>query len=583
MALSTQKIKLLPHTLLLLLVIACAFKGVCQEVIVPSAPKYADGVYTKEGAPSLKTTDLTWENINTPVCFYNTTAAKNAQYKISYFKKYFSQAPLSFSECVYVNPANDQQFNLIHTILLADDKTVAPAHPNAFRFYADTVADPGALEPASDYLTLIKLKKPIEDFYQPYYFKKTEVTNKEYHQFVNWVLDSIARTLLAEDNEEDSVFYINGRYADKPLLNKELKIDWADPNVKEVLECLYLPPEERFYRRREIDPRRLNYRYEVNNVTQCTNVFPDTMVWHNDFPAQDILTNLYFWHIAFADYPVVGITQEQANAFLAWKTKLKQEELDRLHSNYMVRYELPDEMEWEMMAAKDKEHFYATEYTPFTDAGFETNLLFKADTSGNAYKNIRYNNCETGETRYKTSFPAGMKLRSDFVLKNYIDPLTKICLYRSNLTYTVKIPFLNTIRNASCDENGVLFMGGNVSEWMKDTYRDNWRDVYTMHQNKLRMINSPYSKFLLEQETLCNATDDTTGVLVRGANWYDLSFATTGSKNFEGMNKKKFVDPQKAYATVGFRYVIKIYRKDELYVLLKDLPAAPAEQKQKNH
>ncbi len=580
MSLPLQKTKLLSRTLALLLVIACTFKGMAQEVIAPSRPKYADPVYTKEGQSPTKITSLTWKNINTPVCFYNNTAAKNAQYKINYFSNYFSVAPLSFSECVYVNPANDPQFNMIHTTLLGRDSTSSTVQPHAFRFYSDTITDPGPLDPSSDYLTLIKLKKPIEDFYQPYYFKKTEVTNKEYRQFVYWVLDSIARTLLAEDNEEDSVFYINGKYADKPLLNRKLKINWNDSTVKDVLESLYLPVEERYYKRREVDPRKLNYLYSVNGVRQCSNVYPDTLVWFNDFPTLDYLTNMYFWHPAYDDYPVVGVTQEQANAYLAWKTKLKQEELDAQHSNYTVKYELPDEMEWEMMAAKDKEHFYATEYTPFTDAGFETNLLFKADTCGSVHKTIRLNNREDGEKNYITLFPAGLPQQPAFNSYPYIDPATEVCLYRCKLDYHVKrMPYLSTIRNASRDENGISFMGNNVSEWMQDTYRDNWLAVYTMHQNKLRKINSPYSKFLLEQETLCNATDDTAGVLVRGGNWYDLSLTSTGGKNFEGMNKKKFVDPAKAFATVGFRYVVKIYRKDELYTLLKDLPEAPAEKK----
>ena len=576
MALSIY-IKLLFRTFVLLLVIACTFKGMAQEVLAP--PKYADPVYTKEYTRTNFTT-LTWKNINTPVCFYNTTAAKNAQYKINYFKKYFSAPPISLKECVYVSPASDPLFNMIRTTLLGRDSTSSPVHPHAFRFYADTMAYSDPLNPSSDYFTTIKLKKPVEDFYQPYYFKKTEVSNKEYRAFVSWVLDSIARTLLAEDEEGDSAFYINGRYADKPLLNRKLKIEWNDSTVKDVLECLYLPIEERYYKRREVDPRKLNYLYNVNGAMQCTNVYPDTLVWYNDFPMMEALTNMYFWHPVYDDYPVVGITQEQANAFLAWKTKLKQEELDGEHSNYVVKYELPDEMEWEMMAAKDKDHFYASEYTPFTDGSFETNLSFKADTCGSVYKTIRLSNREDGEKNYMTLFPAGLPPQPEFNTYDYIDPVTRICLYRCDLNYSAKrMPYLNTIRNASRDENGVLFMGDNVSEWMKDTYHDNWLAVYTMHQNKLRKINSPYSKFLLEQEALYNATDDTAGVLVRGGNWYDLSLATTGGKNFEGMNKKKFVDPTKTFATIGFRYVVKIYRKDELYTLLKDLPETPAEQK----
>jgi len=112
-------------------------------------------------------------------------------------------------------------------------------------------------------------------------------------------------------------------------------------------------------------------------------------------------------------------------------------------------------------------------------------------------------------------------------------------------------------------------MGGNVSEWMKDTYKDNWLPIYTYHQNKLKKINTLYSKQILETETFYNTYNDTNGVLIRGGNWYDLSLSNISNKNFDGMNKKVFINPDKSFATVGFRYVIRIYRKDEEQLLKK--------------
>ncbi len=36
----------------------------------------------------------------------------------------------------------------------------------------------------------------------------------------------------------------------------------------------------------------------------------------------DPMTNMYFWHPAYDNYPVVGVTWVQAKAFSVWRTQL---------------------------------------------------------------------------------------------------------------------------------------------------------------------------------------------------------------------------------------------------------------------
>ena len=50
------------------------------------------------------------------------------------------------------------------------------------------------------FLTLIPLQKKLVTMHS-FYMDQTEITNNEYRQFVHWVRDSIARTLLAEKIE----------------------------------------------------------------------------------------------------------------------------------------------------------------------------------------------------------------------------------------------------------------------------------------------------------------------------------------------------------------------------------------------
>lgn len=47
---------------------------------------------------------------------------------------------------------------------------------------------------------------------------------------------------------------------------------------------------------------------------------PDTLVWRNPLSYNEPYVNFYLRHPAFQDYPVVGVTWEQANTYCVWRT-----------------------------------------------------------------------------------------------------------------------------------------------------------------------------------------------------------------------------------------------------------------------
>jgi len=227
---------------------------------------------------------------------------------------------------------------------------------------------------------------------ESFWMDDTEITNNEYRQFVHWVRDLKARELLGESYED---FLItegpSGEPLDEPKINWKERIEWDDPEYQMAMDELYLQEEERFLNRKVIDPRKLVYdyywvdfrqaakrsntfnyetqKYDGNIVNsdgetvpivnrssflmhESVPVYPDTLCWIRDFAYtyNEPYTLKYFSHYGFDDYPVVGVSWEQANAFCNWRSTLKVIITDRSRETAAHDYRLPTESEWEIAA-----------------------------------------------------------------------------------------------------------------------------------------------------------------------------------------------------------------------------------------
>ena len=314
--------------------------------------------------------------------------------------------------------------------------------------------------PSDQEITMAHTAKSKMVSVQAFYIDDSEISNNEYRQFVYWVRDSIARKLLAngsgpdaEDfqiSQEDflSMFpvYKGDNNLQDPYINWATKIKWDsdDEDYRLDLQPLYLPEGERFYNRKEIDTRKLNYEYYridiklaaskynrfvpqkspdvqdashaykqsdymngvhtnegqngvpgglsnavgdpskdpktlgtydvtdqksvgngnyTSNVRKSVdrsvfvlkdiiNVYPDTLAWVHDFTYSfnEPMTNMYFWHPSYDDYPVVGVTWKQARAFSIWRSNLLNNYLIGTEQSIVNDFRLPTESEWEYAA-----------------------------------------------------------------------------------------------------------------------------------------------------------------------------------------------------------------------------------------
>ncbi len=374
---------------------------------------------------------------------------------------------------------------------------------------------------------------------QPFYFRKYEVTNKEYHEFVNWVRAS------------------NG-YGDKPI--ETYKVDTLDATSGKVGEEITVKGKKYIIHKTTIATE--DYKDVYNYIFFDQNsdavkqlgkkslyIYPDTASWTDDFTFSfnEPMTNMYFWHPAYDNYPVVGVSWFQAMAFLDWKTHMHQKQLDAENIPYEIEYALPSDIEWELVSIAsiaDKKMVFNSDDECTGD--WITNLGFSYPEHNDPYQRMDY---------LKNLFTKDEYFRGNYIADGYFHTGPADLDAGKNMQ---KIPGIRHV-----DFLGISWMDGNVSEWMAENYSENWKPFFQKHLLVLDADTSESTKLAKQIEMLYDKGNAQNGKLVRGANWYDERFGgKPGSgRNEAGISPKRFVDPSEQHSTIGFRYVIHVKRK----------------------
>ncbi len=357
---------------------------------------------------------------------------------------------------------------------------------------------------------------------ESFWMDDTEITNNEYRQFVYWVRDSIARKMLGNTYPEYLVTEnAMGVPMDEPVINWDEKIDWRDPDYQLALNDMYIPEQERLAFKKEIDSRKLIYEFSWVDYKQAARrqnsynfeksayegsvvneqgetlpianrssflmremvpVYPDTLSWIRDFTYtyNDPFTMKYFSHVAFDNYPVVGVTWKQARAFCTWRTKLQQDYNSRLNEVGAHDYRLPTETEWELAARGGRTNTvypWGSYYTRNDDGCFMAN-----------FKPLRGNYVSDSPTSTNT------------LTVGYFDP----------------------------NDFGLYDMAGNVAEWTSSAFYESAYDVASD----------------LNPEIEYNALPDDPPVMkrkvIRGGSWKDIPyFIRNGTRSYEYQDTAK--------------------------------------------
>lgn len=436
----------------------------------------------------------------------------------------------------------------------------------------------------------------VQDYFQPFLISKYEVTNAEYREFVEWVKDSIFREALymhPDISDETAIQFLaiektdrmyfseeemdwieldpSDRITNRALFQLNFNFDWQKKIPAEtyvpIISEFYLRANERWYKRRELDTRKLVYKYytvdlvgaavkeiRVNDSIVYSNqqairshpekarfiieheipIYPDTLCWDKMkwFPYNEPITNMYFWHPAYDNYPVVGLSYTQIQAYLHWKQNQLEHEYPELMEHYELAIPNPQEIEWTINSTLPQ---HASRYT--SDQEVITNLMLGLPSDDDATFHEAY---LRGEMPYTHKvFEASQQIQKPAKIPESIRAILKMRLENNQLN------------------NQVEFLSGNVSEWIESSY-ENYQKVLDAYVNYNCFADIDYCQYQRPLDANQIAKNSKEGMLIMGSNWYDERYNDVFTINTEGTFAKRFAHVDSSFSTVGFRTVLRL-------------------------
>ncbi len=214
--------------------------------------------------------------------------------------------------------------------------------------------------------------------------------------------------------------------------------------------------------------------------TYIVNIYPDETCWVNDFnnAYNEPYIRLYFNHVGYNDYPVVGVSWEQATAFCAWRTDFLMKSLDLKDNRVIEPYRLPTEGEFEYAARGGKT---------------ENKYPWKQD----------------GVTGDKDCFMANFKPGKGNYTKDEHLITAKVASFTPN-------------------EFGLYDMAGNVSEWTSTSFLESGPEIMSDMNPEYRYNAAKEDPYAMKKK------------VVRGGSWKDVAnFIRSDARSFEYQNEQR--------------------------------------------
>ncbi|WP_448698025.1 SUMF1/EgtB/PvdO family nonheme iron enzyme [Mucilaginibacter sp. AW1-3] len=350
-----------------------------------------------------------------------------------------------------------------------------------------------------------------------FFIDATEVSNRQYRKFVDWVADSVAVT----DFIKDPKYFYKTKIKSKAKGAKDStvqRINWSKIDINGKVP---------FWLNNDLQPKlagmvitsggkkilnkdKVKFTYvhvqaggpnDGKSVTDTVSVVPDSNVWAEDFPnsQSDIYVNNYFTNKAFDNYPVVGVNWKQARAYANWRGIITGSQDESL-KDFGLRFNLPTEAQWEYAASGGENN---AETVAGNVAASTTINVVPSYINKKSKKNLPIANFKQGDGNYT----------------------------KDGSTYTLPV------KSYAPNSFGLYNMQGNVAEWTLDAYSPSARE-FVDDLNPVLLFDAPD-----------NDVDVMKRKVVRGGSWKDnAGDMNTATRNYEVQGT--------AHSYIGFRCVM---------------------------
>ena len=316
---------------------------------------------------------------------------------------------------------------------------------------------------------------------------------------------------------------------------------------------------------------------------------PDTTVWRTDLSYNEPMVEGYFRARAFNDYPVVGVTWEQANNYCRWRT-------DRANENTLIKFKLIDPKnpyvgKMGIVTGTNDSSKSTTQTSTTVNRGrnlddfilipdfrlpTEAEWEYAAKQASQA-NNSNYNKPKAGPNSNRPNasletsngdFPWASNGNDDIRITNTSKKNAKQGMFSANFKngsgdYMGMVGYANDgagfpskVNTFLQNSKGLYNIRGNVNEWVADIYRPmNNVDMDDINPYRGNNALDGDDGNISSYETGGNTLISNKSRVYKGGSWKDRPY-------WLNPGTRRYLDQDKSNSTIGFRCAISAFGVD---------------------